>query len=47
MSVVPPLRQRLVAEALGTGLLIVSVVGSGIMASNLTADVALQLLANA
>lgn len=47
MRVVPPLRQRLVAEALGTGLLIVSVVGSGIMATNLTADVALQLLANA
>ena len=38
---------RLCAEALGTGLLIVAVVGSGIMASNLTQDVAIQLLANA
>ena len=42
-----PLPRRLLAEALGTGLLIVSVVGSGIMATNLTEDVALQLLANA
>ena len=41
------LSRRLVAEALGTGLLIVAVVGSGIMATNLTDDVALQLLANA
>ena len=42
-----PLGRRLVAEGVGTGLLIVSVVGSGIMATNLTDDVALQLLANA
>ena len=42
-----PLVRRLVAEGVGTGLLIVSVVGSGIMATNLTDDVALQLLANA
>ncbi len=47
MAQAVPLTRRLVAEALGTGLLIVSVVGSGIMATNLTADVALQLLANA
>jgi glycerol uptake facilitator-like aquaporin len=41
------LPRRLAAEALGTGLLIVAVVGSGIMATNLTDDVAVQLLANA
>ncbi|MFM8520529.1 MAG: aquaporin, partial [Acidimicrobiaceae bacterium] len=41
------LAKRLFAEALGTSLLIISVVGSGIMATNLTDDVALQLLANA
>lgn len=39
--------RRLVAEATGTGLLVVAVVGSGIMATNLTDDVAVQLLANA
>jgi arsenate reductase len=40
--------RRLVAEALGTGLLIVAVVGSGIMASRLSPDdVGLQLLENA
>jgi glycerol uptake facilitator-like aquaporin len=41
-----PLLRRVVAEGVGTGLLIVSVIGSGIMATNLTDDVALQLLAN-
>jgi arsenate reductase len=41
------LSRRLISEAVGTGLLIISVVGSGIMATNLTDDVALQLLANA
>ena len=41
------LTKRLFAEALGTALLIISVVGSGIMATNLTKDIALQLLANA
>jgi glycerol uptake facilitator-like aquaporin len=41
------LGRRLVAEALGTGLLIVAVVGSGIMASRLSTDVGLQLLENA
>ena len=40
------LTKRLFAEALGTALLIISVIGSGIMATNLTDDVALQLLAN-
>lgn len=38
--------QKLTAEALGTGLLVATVVGSGIMAERLTQDVALQLLAN-
>lgn len=42
------LARRLVAEALGTGLLIVAVIGSGIMASRLSPDdVGLQLLQNA
>lgn len=42
------LARRLVAEALGTGLLIIAVVGSGIMASRLSpTDVGLQLLENA
>ena len=39
-------RRALVAEALGTGLLVCAVVGSGIMADRLTDDVALSLLAN-
>ena len=40
--------RRLAAEALGTGLLVMAVVGSGIMASRLsTGDVGLQLLENA
>jgi glycerol uptake facilitator-like aquaporin len=43
----PTLSRRLVAESIGTGLLIIAVVGSGIMATNLTDDVAVQLLANA
>jgi glycerol uptake facilitator-like aquaporin len=41
------LARRLVAEALGSALLIVAVVGSGIMATNLSTDVGLQLLENA
>jgi glycerol uptake facilitator-like aquaporin len=41
------LLRRVVAEAIGTGFLIIAVVGSGIMATNLTDDVAVQLLANA
>ena len=40
------LQRRLVAEALGTALLVAAVVGSGIMAEGLTKDVALALLAN-
>ena len=40
------LPRRLAAEALGTCLLVCTVVGSGIMAETLTDDVALQLLAN-
>ncbi len=40
------LARRAVAEALGTALLIVAVIGSGIMATRLTDDVAIQLLAN-
>lgn len=40
------LGRRLVAEALGTGLLVATVVGSGIMAERLTQDGALALLAN-
>ncbi len=40
------LSRRLAAEALGTGFLVATVVGSGIMAEMLTHDVALALLAN-
>lgn len=40
-------KRRILAEFLGTALLVMSVVGSGIMAQNLTNDVGLQLLANA
>lgn len=40
------LSRRLAAEALGTGLLVATVVGSGIMADRLTDDVALALLGN-
>jgi glycerol uptake facilitator-like aquaporin len=42
------LARRLVAEALGTALLIIAVIGSGIMASRLSpTDVGLELLENA
>jgi glycerol uptake facilitator-like aquaporin len=40
------LPRRLVAEALGTALLVATVVGSGIMAETLTKDLALALLGN-
>jgi glycerol uptake facilitator-like aquaporin len=40
------LSRRLAAEALGTGLLVATVVGSGIMAETLTKDTALALLCN-
>ncbi len=42
-----PLGARLVAEFIGTAFLLAAVVGSGIMAENLTDDVGLQLLQNA
>ncbi len=42
----PRLSSRLVAEFLGTGLLVMAVVGSGAMAQNLSSDVGVQLLAN-
>jgi glycerol uptake facilitator-like aquaporin len=42
-----PLRKRVFAEALGTGLLVAAVVGSGIMAERLAGgNIALALLAN-
>ena len=40
------LPRRLTAEALGTGMLAATVVGSGIMAQRLTPDIGLELLAN-
>ncbi len=40
------LPRRVMAEALGTALLVATVVGSGIMAETLTKDVALALLGN-
>lgn len=40
------LSRRLAAETLGTGLLVATVVGSGIMAESLTHDAALALLGN-
>ena len=46
-SAAPDLARRLVAEALGTALLVAGVVGSGIMAQGLTQDGALALLCNA
>jgi glycerol uptake facilitator-like aquaporin len=42
----PSLARRLVAEFIGTGLLVTVVVGSGIAAQRLTADPGLQLLEN-
>ena len=41
-----PLLRRVVAELVGTAFLLMAVVGSGIMATRLTDDVGLQLLAN-
>ncbi|ARO30594.1 MIP family aquaporin-like protein [Rhizobium sp. NXC14] len=40
------LSRRLVAEALGTAMLVATVVGSGIMATSLTDDIGLALLGN-
>jgi glycerol uptake facilitator-like aquaporin len=45
-DVKPPLPRRLLAEAVGTGLLVTVVVGSGIAAERLSDDAGLQLLAN-
>ncbi len=42
----PDRTRQIVAEAIGTLILVMTVVGSGIMAERLTEDVALQLLAN-
>ena len=42
----PTFARRLAAEALGTGLLVATVVGSGIMAETLTKDTGLALLGN-
>ncbi|MGW0999521.1 MIP/aquaporin family protein [Streptomyces sp. NPDC002523] len=41
-----PLGRRAAAEAIGTGLLVAVVVGSGIQATELSQDVGVQLLAN-
>ncbi len=41
-----PLSRQLVSEALGTAILVATVVGSGIMADKLTTDAALALLGN-
>ncbi|MDQ0991735.1 MIP/aquaporin family protein [Streptomyces sp. V3I7] len=41
-----PLGRRVAAEAVGTGLLVAIVVGSGIQATELSHDVGVQLLAN-
>jgi glycerol uptake facilitator-like aquaporin len=46
LTVAFDLPRRLTAEALGTALLVATVVGSGVMAQNLTHDVALELLGN-
>jgi glycerol uptake facilitator-like aquaporin len=44
--VTAPLGRRIAAEAVGTGLLVAVVVGSGIQATGLSRDVGVQLLAN-
>ena len=41
------MNRRVLAEFLGTALLVMAVVGSGIMAENMTKDIGLRLLANA
>lgn len=41
------LPRRLAAEALGAGMLVAAVVGSGVMGTNLTGDIGLALLINA
>lgn len=47
MSTSVPLRSAVTAEFVGTAFLLAAVVGSGIMAENLTDDVGLQLFQNA
>jgi glycerol uptake facilitator-like aquaporin len=42
-----PLSRRVAAETIGTAFLLVAVVGSGVMATRLTTDTGLQLLASA
>ena len=42
-----PLSRRVLAEAIGTALLLVGIVGSGIAATRLTDDVGVQLIINA
>jgi glycerol uptake facilitator-like aquaporin len=44
--VTPTLRARATAELVGTALLVATVVGSGVMATRLSDDVGIQLLAN-
>jgi arsenate reductase len=44
---VPPLARKVAAEFVGTTFLLAAIVGSGIMAEQLTDDVGLQLLQNA
>jgi glycerol uptake facilitator-like aquaporin len=46
MTAPAPLARRAAAEAVGTAVLVATVIGSGIQATNLTSDVGLQLLAN-
>ena len=46
MTPTPTLVARATAELVGTSLLVATVVGSGVMATRLTDDVAVQLLAN-
>ncbi len=43
----PPLARRMLAEGLGTALLVAAVIGSGIAASRLSSDAGLQLFENA
>ena len=40
------LRKKLFAEFLGTGTLVATVVGSGIMATDISSDIGIQLLVN-
>ena len=47
MTAPVPLRAALTAEFIGTAFLLAGVVGSGIMAENLTDDAGLQLFQNA